>query len=198
MRRACRQARPRQRGEFGRTRRRWFFLATESGGNERRNLLLDELLDLRRVEYLDERLQPRIILLVLPCSEAQHETIVDRAVDDERRFWIAAGRDQIGDVDERERDVIERAISLRRIEFDNLQVLGIFDDIELASYTRPSLTTVTQPVREMGELATRLLIGRVNGDSRSPQQYRLQTRLVIRESCGRNQASHRGDDLKTK
>jgi len=91
-----------------------------------------------------------------------------------------------------------RAIADRGLRApDDVAVVG-FDDIELASYTRPSLTTVTQPVREMGELATRLLIGRVNGDSRSPQQYRLQTRLVIRESCGRNEASHRGAALETK
>jgi hypothetical protein len=42
----------------------------------------------------------------LSCSEAQHEAVVDGAVDDQRRFRIAAGRNQIGDVDECERDVI--------------------------------------------------------------------------------------------
>jgi DNA-binding LacI/PurR family transcriptional regulator len=87
-----------------------------------------------------------------------------------------------------------RAIADRGLRApDDVAVVG-FDDIELASYTRPSLTTVTQPVREMGELATRLLVGRVNGESRTPQQHRLQTRLVIRESCGRNPTSRRGDD----
>jgi LacI family transcriptional regulator len=91
-----------------------------------------------------------------------------------------------------------RAIADRGLQApEDVAVVG-FDDIELASYTRPSLTTVTQPVREMGELATRLLVGRLNGDTRTPQQYRLQTRLVIRESCGRNRASHRGDARETK
>src|SRR5947207_1910534 len=107
-------------------------LAVETGGNERRNLLFDKLLDLRRVEHLDERPQPRIVLLVLPCSEAQHEAVVDGAIDDQCRFRVAARRDQIGDIDQCERDVIERAVSLRRIEFDDLQVLGVFDDVEFA------------------------------------------------------------------
>src|SRR3981189_1073282 len=128
MRRACRETRPRQRDEC----RRALLLAIEPGGNERRNLLFDELLDLRRVEYLNERLQPRIVLLVLWWSERQHEAVVDGAVDDQRRFRVATGRNQIGDVDECERDVIERAIGLRRIELDNFEVLRIFDDVELA------------------------------------------------------------------
>jgi hypothetical protein len=42
------------------------------------------------------------------------------------------GRDQIGDVDSAKRDVVERAVGLRRIGLDDLQVFGIFDDVELA------------------------------------------------------------------
>lgn len=37
-------------------------------------------------------------------GEAQHEAIVDGAVDDQRGLGIAARREQVGDVDQRERD----------------------------------------------------------------------------------------------
>jgi DNA-binding LacI/PurR family transcriptional regulator len=40
----------------------------------------------------------------------------------------------------------------------DLSVVG-FDDIELASYVRPPLTTVHQPIRRKGEEACRLLLG---------------------------------------
>jgi len=63
-----------------------------------------------------------------------------------------------------------------------LSVAG-FDDIVLASHVWPGLTTIHQPVREMGETAAQLLIDRISGrqvDALAP----LPTRLVIRRSTG--------------
>ena len=49
-----------------------------------------------------------------------------------------------------------RAIAARRLRVpDDIAVVG-FDDITLALYTQPQLTTVMQPLREMGKLATEL------------------------------------------
>ncbi len=107
-------------------------LRTEPRGDERRQLVVDELLHLRRLEDLDERPQPRIVLLVLARGEAQHQGVVDGAVDQERRFRVAAGRDQIGDVDQREGDVVEGTVGLGRIQLNDLQVFRVLDDIELA------------------------------------------------------------------
>jgi LacI family transcriptional regulator len=39
-----------------------------------------------------------------------------------------------------------------------------FDDIPLAAHTQPPLTTVHQPLREMGETAARLLLARLGGE----------------------------------
>jgi DNA-binding LacI/PurR family transcriptional regulator len=64
----------------------------------------------------------------------------------------------------------------------DLSVVG-FDDIELAQYTDPPLTTVHQPTRLKGEEAIRLLLdgpGR-RDDGRGARRL-LETRLVIRGS----------------
>lgn len=66
---------------------------------------------------------------------------------------------------------------------DDVSVVG-FDDIPMAAWTRPPLTTVRQPIIEKGRLAARLLIEQMNGSHvESPPP--LATTLVVREStCG--------------
>ena len=59
-----------------------------------------------------------------------------------------------------------------------------FDGIALGRYTEPPLTTVAQPIREIGKLATELVLARVNGERKQPQTHRLKTSLVVRGSCG--------------
>lgn len=60
-----------------------------------------------------------------------------------------------------------------------------FDDIEAASYLIPRLTTIRQPLREMGELATQELLQRIsNGNRKGPHSISVQPQLVIRESTG--------------
>jgi LacI family transcriptional regulator len=59
-----------------------------------------------------------------------------------------------------------------------------FDDIELASYTTPSLTTVRQPKMEMGKNAVDLLINRINDGEHSPSLILLNNTLVKRDSTG--------------
>lgn len=57
------------------------------------------------------------------------------------------------------------------------------DDVEMASYMTPALTTVHIPTRTMGRLAVHML---VNGilDETGPLQLVVPSKLVIRESCG--------------
>ncbi len=58
-----------------------------------------------------------------------------------------------------------------------------FDDIELAAYTYPALSTVGQSVRALGEAAANMLIARINGSMSGPTQRRVVSpRLVLRES----------------
>lgn len=70
----------------------------------------------------------------------------------------------------------------RRVPGD-LAVVG-FDDIELAAYTTPPLTTVTQCAAEVGRAAVELLLERIASPARPPVRRTLETRLVVRASCG--------------
>lgn len=70
----------------------------------------------------------------------------------------------------------------RRVPAD-LAVVG-FDDIELASYTTPPLTTVSQSAGEVGRAAVELLLARLAEPARPPLRRTLETRLVVRASCG--------------
>ncbi len=67
----------------------------------------------------------------------------------------------------------------RRVPED-VAVVG-FDDIEMAQYTDPPLTTVRQPVVELGRLLARQLIGLVAGDEITHSVV-LRTELVVRQS----------------
>jgi LacI family transcriptional regulator len=58
-----------------------------------------------------------------------------------------------------------------------------FDDIPQASFTTPRLTTVSVPKYEMGEMATNLLMERINGTGPPERKEEvLETRLIIRET----------------
>ncbi|MGZ4415093.1 MAG: LacI family DNA-binding transcriptional regulator [Gaiellaceae bacterium] len=62
--------------------------------------------------------------------------------------------------------------------------LSGFDDIQLARHIAPSLTTVRQPMRELGEACVRLLLRRLDDAAAERQVIEFPTRLVIRQSCG--------------
>ncbi|HEV8340569.1 MAG TPA: LacI family DNA-binding transcriptional regulator [bacterium] len=67
----------------------------------------------------------------------------------------------------------------------DISVVG-FDDIPVAALVRPPLTTVAQPVRQMGEAAVRLLLEQFaeGGRAPGPRRILLQPRVIIRESVG--------------
>ncbi|MBO8127131.1 MAG: LacI family DNA-binding transcriptional regulator [Firmicutes bacterium] len=70
-----------------------------------------------------------------------------------------------------------------------------FDDIFLAEHTDPPLTTVRQPIYEMGQAAVQMLLSRIKERSQKtpsgkPAPYRgetilLEPQLVIRSTCSR-------------
>lgn len=67
----------------------------------------------------------------------------------------------------------------------DVSVVG-FDDILSASTNNPALTTVRQPLREMGNIAARTLLERIRGESNSPQHAtRVLPSLVVRQSTTR-------------
>ena len=59
-----------------------------------------------------------------------------------------------------------------------------FDDIALSRHVQPSLTTVRQPMRDLGEQAVRVLLARVAEPASRRQSLVLPTQLVVRRSCG--------------
>jgi len=63
---------------------------------------------------------------------------------------------------------------------DDLSVIG-FDNITESKYM--GLTTVDQFISEMGYVATQMLIKIINGIPLEDQTYRMQTQLVVRNSC---------------
>jgi LacI family transcriptional regulator len=63
----------------------------------------------------------------------------------------------------------------------DLSVVG-FDDTFLASRSVPPLTTVAQPLLEMGRVAARSLAQMISNDVVSTRHIELATRLVIRDS----------------
>jgi LacI family transcriptional regulator len=73
---------------------------------------------------------------------------------------------------------------------DDVAVTG-WDDILAARHARPALTTVRQPMRELGAWAARALDERIRGDRDTPTSHLLPTRLIVRASCGHHHKEER-------
>jgi LacI family transcriptional regulator len=65
---------------------------------------------------------------------------------------------------------------------DDVSVIG-FDDIPLASYLDPPLTTLRQPMEESGRQAARMLIETIQDPNRSSEGVLIHARLIERTSC---------------
>jgi LacI family transcriptional regulator len=65
---------------------------------------------------------------------------------------------------------------------EDVSILG-FDDIPQAAHVHPGLTTIRQPLEQMGRLATRMLLKKIEDPDFAGDRIELPTTLVIRESC---------------
>jgi len=65
---------------------------------------------------------------------------------------------------------------------DDVSIVG-FDNVPETALGDPPLTTVEQPIQQMGIDAVRLLIDLIENPTQTPAQVVLPTRLVIRQSC---------------
>jgi LacI family transcriptional regulator len=79
--------------------------------------------------------------------------------------------------------------ALRAIKDLNLGVpedvsLFGYDDIPMANYLVPRLSTASKDGERMGREATRLLVSRLQNPDQPPQEVRLPARLILRESTG--------------
>jgi DNA-binding LacI/PurR family transcriptional regulator len=64
---------------------------------------------------------------------------------------------------------------------EDVSVIG-FDDISVAAYHTPRLTTIRQPLRDMGETAARILLQRMQGFKDYPEEFAVPPELIIRET----------------
>ena len=65
----------------------------------------------------------------------------------------------------------------------DVSVIG-FDNIKIAGFTLPSLTTINQPLAEIGRTATQCLLNRLHETATSRDEITVEPTLVIRESTG--------------
>ena len=64
---------------------------------------------------------------------------------------------------------------------DDVSVIG-FDDIQSAAFQNPGLTTVRQPLREMGVIAAETLLRRINAPAKAPypKEITIEPQLIVR------------------
>jgi LacI family transcriptional regulator len=77
--------------------------------------------------------------------------------------------------------VIEGLLAQGRRVPEDVSVMG-FDDIPEAATIRPSLTTMRQDLRQIGRLATRLLVESINNPGYASKAIELDMTLIIRDS----------------
>jgi LacI family transcriptional regulator, galactose operon repressor len=85
-----------------------------------------------------------------------------------------------------------QAIHERGLAIPNEIAIVGFDEMPWAMSLRPPLTTVAQPAFDVGRTAAELLLARVREPALPRRQVVLETRLIIRSSCGFEGA---GDNL---
>jgi LacI family transcriptional regulator len=64
---------------------------------------------------------------------------------------------------------------------EDISVVG-FDDIQSAAFHNPSITTIRQPLHQMGTIAAQILLQRVRGKATVPGTVSVLPELIIRES----------------
>ena len=67
---------------------------------------------------------------------------------------------------------------------EDLSIVG-FDDSEMSAIVTPALTTVRQPLAEMGRMAVSLLVRLLDGQRLEALHIELKTRLIVRQSTAR-------------
>ena len=68
--------------------------------------------------------------------------------------------------------------------------LAGFDDIPMAHYMHPALTTMSVDIARLGDIAARRLLARLAGDADPEQPMMIQPALVVRASSGEGRAAH--------
>ena len=64
---------------------------------------------------------------------------------------------------------------------EDLSVIG-YDDVEMAQFSNPPLTTIRHPKAELGALAVELLVSRIRNKELSTEDVTVQPELIVRKS----------------
>ena len=64
-------------------------------------------------------------------------------------------------------------------------VIPLLDDIDIAAYFNPPLTSIKTPCYEMGQMAANIMISAIESQTPLKVQYLLDTELIVRRTCGR-------------
>jgi DNA-binding LacI/PurR family transcriptional regulator len=77
----------------------------------------------------------------------------------------------------------------------DVSVIG-FDDIRAAAFNNPRLTTIRQPLSNMGRIAAQCILNRLHGTERFREQIIVEPELVIRESTQATERTNRSSSGK--
>jgi LacI family transcriptional regulator len=126
--------------------------------------------------------------VVCPLREADgREAVMPLLADRQRPTAIVGANDEIA------MGVLEAA-RLRGIAAPAQLAVTGWDDIPMTRHIVPALTTVRQPMTELGRRAAALLRERITTDRAEPRHEVLPTELVVRSSCGCKAPTHRKEE----
>ena len=77
----------------------------------------------------------------------------------------------------------------------DVSVIG-FDDIRAAAFNNPRLTTIRQPLSNMGRIAAQCILNRLHGTERFREQITVEPELVVRESTQATEPTNRSSSGK--
>jgi len=79
---------------------------------------------------------------------------------------------------------LSAASDMGRVVPRDVSIIG-FDDVKIAAYLRPALTTVRQPIEKIGKNGVELLLEMIKEESAPDPLPRLliEPELIVRESC---------------
>jgi LacI family transcriptional regulator len=79
-----------------------------------------------------------------------------------------------------------KALQQQNVSVPEEMALASIDNIPMAAYTIPALTTVDVPQTDLGRMAVQMLINHASHSDMPAVSTLLPTNLIIRESCGQN------------
>jgi DNA-binding LacI/PurR family transcriptional regulator len=78
---------------------------------------------------------------------------------------------------------------------EDVSVVG-FDDIQSAAFQNPGLTTVRQPLQQMGKIAAETVLRRIARDgAEHPKQITVEPELVVRQSTSKVGSANMAEGL---